>query len=104
MSSLVRTTSGLRLRPDWSSGNDGWTLGTGFTRTAKPSLWTWGKLAKALAPGASGDADDDGVREGQLFIDTDGTWILVYDAGNGTTGWRQFIATSTDRGLTWSRV
>jgi hypothetical protein len=49
--------------------------------------------------------DAMGVREGGILVEGD-TWFMWYDSGNGKPGtegyvWRQFLATSTDRGATW---
>jgi hypothetical protein len=49
--------------------------------------------------------DAMGVREGGIMVEGD-TWFMWYDSGNGKSGtegyvWRQFLATSTDRGMTW---
>lgn len=48
-------------------------------------------------------AFQDGIREPQLLVDTDNSWWLLVDGGNGTTGWNSFLTRSTDNGSTWSQ-
>lgn len=99
---LTRDTSGLILREDFSAAN-GWTTGSGFSRVAAPTLVTFGRLpSPILSPGGVGTATYDGIRECQIFKESDSLWYAVFDAGNGTTGWRQFVCSSTDEGLTWT--
>ncbi len=103
MPSLNRTVNGLLLQEDFTSAN-GWTSGTGFSRVADPALITFGATpSPMLQPGGVGSADFDGVREGQLYIEGS-NWYLLHDAGDGVTGWKQFLATSTDRGFTWTKA
>jgi hypothetical protein len=103
VTTLTRNSTGLLLREDFSAAN-GWTAGTGWSRVSAPCMVTFGAAPQVLlAPRAAGQPDYDGVREGQLYVES-GTWYLLYDAGDNTTGWLQYLATSSDRGLTWSRA
>jgi len=105
MPQLNRTASGLVLRENFGAGANGWTSGTGFSIVSNPALVTFGALPWVyLAPRANGQPDYDGVREALPRIGADGTWYVQYDAGNDATAWIQFVATSTDRGLTQSRA
>lgn len=97
---LTRNTTGLLIQEDFSASN-GWSAGTGFSRVQEPALVSFGETPSPLLQPTLASADLAGVREGQLFVDNDGTWYMLYDAGDENTGWLQFIAKSTDRGVTW---
>jgi hypothetical protein len=108
---IARTAAGL-LRKEAFSTLTGWTQsGTSFSSVASPSLHSWGNYGDLLAPGASGSLDYGGIREGTLYtevIDSVEKWFFFYDAGNGTNTtdgeWRINLATSVNRGLTWTRL
>ncbi len=97
---LTRTTSGLLYESDgsmtgWSGDTTQWT-----SDTSDPAFLTY-PIARTFYT-QSDAAEVQGVREPQIYIEGS-TWWLLYDAGNGSTGWRQFLAHSTDRGVTWTR-
>jgi hypothetical protein len=98
---LVRTVDGLVYADDFADLS-GWTSDGSWTATASPAMVTFGRLPYNILTGLGIAAEDDGVREPQLYVEGD-VWWLLYDAGNGSTGWRQFLASSDDRGLTWTR-
>lgn len=99
---ISRTSSGLIYEDDFTTLS-GWTNGGIWSSVTAPRFVCFGKLPTTiLGPTATGTAEDDGVREPQLYIEND-AWYLLYDAGDGSTGWRQFVASSTDRGRTWTR-
>jgi phage-related protein len=100
---LTRNTAGLLIQELFDAAN-GWTAGTGFSRVADPALAVFTRLPSALLqPGAAGSPDVDGVREGQLYVESPHLWYMFYDAGDGIGGWRCHCATSTDRGKTWTK-
>jgi hypothetical protein len=104
--SITRTASGIIIRETFAS-TTGWTAGTGYAvDSSAPTLITFDRSPiETLAPTAGG-SDAGGVREFSPFVEG-GTWYLYYGAGDGTAGsggpWRPHIASSTDRGLTWTK-
>lgn len=99
---LVRTTIGLLVQEDFPDLSH-WTNDGVWAAAADPTLVAFDPSPLAvLTPGATGASDATGVRQGQLYVEGD-TWYLVYDGGDGTHGWTQNYATSTDQGLTWTR-
>src|SRR5437588_443773 len=98
---LSKVLSGLLFAEDWTN-LAAWINAGIWTATADPMLLAFDPSPLALLThGAGGTADATGVREGQLYVQGK-VWYLVYDGGDGTTGWLQHYRTSTDRGLTWS--
>jgi hypothetical protein len=87
---------------------DGWTNQGGWAIDATvPALVAHATSDPSVSfSGIPGSFDAMGVREGGILVEGD-TWFLWYDSGNGQPGtagytWRQFLATSTDRGMTWN--
>lgn len=101
MVSLSRSVNGLLYRSDGTLS--GWTGDAQWSSVSSDPQFVCYPIGLALfAPDFSG-ADMAGVREGQLYIES-GVWWLLYDAGDGVNGWRQYLAQSVDRGLTWRRL
>jgi hypothetical protein len=105
--SLIKSTNGL-LMLDKFQDQTAWTIGDNWSFPLSPSLTAGARSAViALFPGTGSDSDAGNVREGNLYVE-DGVWYLYYDAGDGTTSgesgkWIIHLATSTDRGLTWTK-
>lgn len=95
---LVRSSTGLLYRSDGTL--TGWSGDAEWTSAADPQFVSW-PVAVMFGPNA--DTEVDGVREGQLFIEG-ADWWLLYDAGDHVTPWIQFLAHSTDRGVSWTRL
>jgi len=100
---LSRTTTGLLYQSDGSL--TGWTNGGSWSSASDPAFVVFDALPiylfSSMPSGENGDGD--GCREFQLFVES-GTWYLLYDAGDHINGWRQYLARSYDRGLTWQRL
>ncbi len=98
MVSFARSVSGLLYRSDGTL--TGWTGDAEWTSGADPQFVCYPTGNTLLGPN---DAEIAGIREPQLYIES-GVWYLLYDGGDGSTGWRQFLSRSNDRGLTWERL
>lgn len=90
-----------------------WSSGSGWAADETPALIAYGGNGNlpAVSPGASGTSDYGGCREAHMYVETINgveTWFLFYGAGDGTnatTGqWRPQLATSTNRGRSWSKL
>jgi hypothetical protein len=106
--SHTEITSGLILRDSFAS-LDAWTSeGSWSIDTDVPALVASAGSDPSVAfSGTPGGADAMGVREGIIYSEA-GTWYLLYDSGNAVPAssgyvWRMFMATSTDRGKTWTK-
>jgi hypothetical protein len=104
--SLTRTTTGLVLAETFADVSD-WTLVGADLRDLPAYCIGARSPITALAPTAS-SPDAGGVREGQISVIADGTWVFSYGAGDGTVGaggpWRVQFASSTTRGRTaWTK-
>lgn len=100
---MNRIINGLIYSTGFENLN-GWTS-DGWSSVTSPAMIVGGALPNAIfsgideGPGSTGE----GVREGQIFVEN-GVWTLLYDSGDHITGWRQFLAQSNDKGLTWKRL
>lgn len=104
---MLRTVSGLIYAANDFSA---WTLGPGATNdTSRPTMAFYPGPNAVLTPGAVGTTDGGGCREPAITQMADGSWVMIYDAGDGTntapgTNWQMHVATSTDRGQTWTKL
>ncbi len=107
MTTLVRTQSGLLLRDDFTS-LAAWQSDGVWASAADPALIAFDPYP-LLPPGSVGTGDQVGIRQPQLYIEG-AIWYLIYDSNPGapasvpTTGQTMCIATSTDQGVTWTRL
>jgi hypothetical protein len=102
MVALARSSTGLLYRSDNSL--TGWSGDAEWTSSNDPQYVCHPIPRGLLYPDMSGHAKDlHGVREPEMHV-FGGVWWLIYDAGNGDDGWGEFIAKSTDRGLSWQRL
>jgi hypothetical protein len=106
---LGGTGKGLLYKSDGTL--TGWTGDTAaWTSVTKPALVSFNPSSVIpWAPGAPGASDYGGVREGNWYEDTDGTYYMLSDSGNGSTTdpggpWIIQYEKSTDRGLTWTKM
>jgi hypothetical protein len=100
--SLTRNSTGLLYRElDFAS----FSLGTGWAVANNPTLITFGHVPQVLlAPRTVGSADYDGVREGQLVRRWQRRGICCMTRATIRPAGGSGIATSSDRGLTWSKA
>lgn len=98
---LTRPVTGLLYasEPTWA----GWTGAAEWAVTSAPYFVCHPTGRTIIGPTGSGaGSEQDGVREGRLYSES-GVWWMLYDSGDGIAGWIQHLASSTDRGLTWTR-
>lgn len=98
---LNMISSGLLLEEPWNN-LDAWENSGNWYPVAQKGLICYGKAPRTLiTPGVN---DPDGVREGLILAISDDLWYAVSDGGNGVDPWRQWMRSSTNRGLTWTEL
>lgn len=103
---LNKIASGLLYATDFSD-TTGWIINSGWSFDFEPNYVGYTSQIEVFNKRAVGELDGGGVREPHLIIDETGKWHLFYDAGTGQSGvsgyWHILRASSTDKGLTWTR-
>lgn len=99
---ISKQSTGLILKESFDTLG-GWVSTGGWQSVAASHLTSFNPSDIPCMSGRSINGTTAGAREGQIII-LAGVWYLIHDSGDGYNGWREFLAKSTDRGLSWNNL